>query len=250
MVNIEKTIDMILKGQIKIAQPKVGYRFGFDSVFLASFVNGYLKKINKKKLLLADIGAGVGTISLIVGFKNLNIEITAVENNEEYLKLAEENIFSNGLNNKIEMVNENIFNINSKLINHFDIVVSNPPYHYAGGNLSNNILRDKAKRIINLEKWLQISISLLKHKGTLFIIFPAGILHNVLKYLEKSSGSFKIFPFRPNQNSPAKRLILEAKKGGAGPTQLMPGLNLYNSKGLLTKQSQLISEKGIYNFNI
>ena len=152
MENIEKTIDMILKGQIKIAQPKVGYRFGFDSVFLASFVNEYKKKIKKKKLLLADIGAGVGTISLIVGFKNLNIEITAVENNEEYLKLAEENILSNGLDNKIKMVNESIFNINSKLINHFDIVVSNPPYHSADGNLSNNILRDKAKRIINLEK--------------------------------------------------------------------------------------------------
>jgi tRNA1Val (adenine37-N6)-methyltransferase len=212
MGNIEKTIDMILKGQIKIAQPKVGYRFGFDSVFLASFVNGYIKKINKKKLLLADIGAGVGTISLIVGFKNLNIEITAVENNEEYLKLAEENILSNGFNNKIKMVNESIFNINSKLINNFDIVVSNPPYHSADGNLSNNILRDKAKRVINLEKWLQISISLLKHKGTLFIIFPAGILHKVLNYLEKSSGSFKIFPFRRDRTSLAKRLILVAKK--------------------------------------
>ena len=81
------------------------------------------------------------------------------------------------------------------------------------------------------------------------IILPAGILHNVLKYLENSSGSFKIFPLRPSQNSSAKRLILVAKKGGASPTQLMSGLNLYNSKGLLTKQSQLISEKGIYTFN-
>jgi hypothetical protein len=28
----------------------------------------------------------------------------------------------------------------------------------------------------------------------------------------------------------------------------MSGLNLYNSKGFLTKQSQLVSEKGIYIF--
>ena len=50
MVNIEKTIDMILKGQIKIAQPKIGYRFGFDSVFLVPFVKVYnpLKQIYKK----------------------------------------------------------------------------------------------------------------------------------------------------------------------------------------------------------
>ena len=248
MAYFEKTVDTILKGQINIVQPKVGYRFGFDSVFLASFVNGYIKKNIKKKILLADIGAGVGAISLIVAFKNDNVEITAIENNEEYLKLAEENILKNDFNKKIKLVNENIFNVNRNLTNYFDIVVSNPPYHSADGKLSNNILRDTSKRIIDLEKWLQISICLLKNKGTLFIIFPTDILHKVLKYLEKNSGSFKIFPFRPNQNSSAKRLILVAKKGGAGPTELMSGLNLYNSKGFLTKQSQLVSEKGIYIF--
>ena len=248
MSNIEKTIDTILKGQINIAQPKIGYRFGFDSVFLASFVNGYIKKYIKKRLLLADIGAGVGSISLIIAFKNDNIEITAIENNEDYLKLAEENILTNFLNEKIKLINENIFNINKNFTNYFDIVVSNPPYHSANGNLSNNILTDKSKRIVDLEKWLQISISLLKNKGTLFVIFPTDILHKVLKYLEKNSGSFKIFPFRSTQYSSAKRLILVAKKGSAGATELMTGLNLYNSKGILTKKSRLVSEKGIYIF--
>ena len=244
----EKTLDKILQGKISIAQPKVGYRFGFDSVFLASFVNGYIKKFKKKQLLVADIGAGVGTISLIVAFKNDNVEITAIENNEQCLKLAEENILKNSFNKKIKLVNEDILNVNRNLINYFDIVVSNPPYHSGNGKLSNNILRDTSKRIIDLEKWIQNSMSLLKNKGTLFIIFPTDILHKVLKYLEKNSGSFKIFPFRPNQNSSAKRLILVPKKGGKSPTELMSGLNLYNSKGHLTKKSQLVSEKGIYIF--
>jgi len=50
MAYFEKTVDTILKGQINIAQPKIGYRFGFDSVFLASFVNGYIKKNIKKNI--------------------------------------------------------------------------------------------------------------------------------------------------------------------------------------------------------
>ena len=245
MEYLEKTIDTILKGQVSISQPKVGYRFGLDSVFLASFVNGYIKKFIKKQFLIADIGAGVGVISLIIAFKNDNVEITAIENNEECLKLAKENILKNCFNKKIKIANENIFMVNRNLINCFDIVVSNPPYHFADRKLSNNISRDTSKRIVDLEKWLQISISLLKNKGTLFIIFPSDILHKVLRYLDKSSGSFKIFPIRPSQNMSAKRLILVAKKGGAGPTELMSGLSLYNRKGLLTKQSQLVSEKGI-----
>ena len=246
MAYMEKTNDTILNGQINITQPKIGYRFGFDSVFLASFVNGYIKKFIKKKILLADIGAGVGAISLIIAFKNDNVVITALENNEECLKLAKENILKNSFSEKIKIVNENIFNVNKNLINYYDIVVSNPPYHSADGKLSNNILRDTSKRIIDLEKWLQVSVSLLKNKGTLFIIFPTGILNKVLKYLEKNAGSFKIFPIRPFHHSSAKRLILVAKKGGASPIELMYGLNLYNSKRLLTKQSQLISKKGIY----
>ena len=44
MKSSEKTFDTILNGKITITQPKDGFRFGFDSVFLAAFVNGYIKK--------------------------------------------------------------------------------------------------------------------------------------------------------------------------------------------------------------
>ena len=43
------TVDKILRGKISIIQLKKGFRYGFEAVFLASFVNGYLKKLEKKK---------------------------------------------------------------------------------------------------------------------------------------------------------------------------------------------------------
>ena len=42
------TVDKILRGKISIIQLKKGFRYGFDTVFLAAFVNGYLKKLKKK----------------------------------------------------------------------------------------------------------------------------------------------------------------------------------------------------------
>ena len=45
------TVDKILRGKISIIQFKTGFRFGFDAVFLAAFVNGYLKKLKKKNHL-------------------------------------------------------------------------------------------------------------------------------------------------------------------------------------------------------
>ena len=76
------TVDKILRGKISIIQLKKGFRYGFDTVFLAAFVNGYLKKLKKKKISLADIGSGVGTISMIIAYKNNEINITAIENND------------------------------------------------------------------------------------------------------------------------------------------------------------------------
>ena len=42
------TVDKIMRGKISIIQLKKGFRYGFEAVFLAAFVNGYLKKFKKK----------------------------------------------------------------------------------------------------------------------------------------------------------------------------------------------------------
>ena len=82
MSSINKTIDNILKGKISIIQLKQGFRFGFDAVFLSAFVNSFLLQYKIKDVLLADVGLGVGTISLIISYKNKNIILTAIENND------------------------------------------------------------------------------------------------------------------------------------------------------------------------
>ena len=125
MEKVDKTTDKILRGKITITQMKQGYRYGFDAVCLAAFVNGYLKK-NKKEMSLADVGCGVGTISLILAFKNKNLKISSIENNQEYIKIAQENVLENKFVNFIKIVDDDIFNINKNLINDFNIVVDNP----------------------------------------------------------------------------------------------------------------------------
>ena len=97
------SIDKILRGKISIIQSKKGFRYGFDAVFLAAFVNGYLRKLKKKKISLADVGSGVGTISLIIAYHNNEINITAIENNDSYVEMANENILRNNFQKKIRI---------------------------------------------------------------------------------------------------------------------------------------------------
>ena len=242
------TVDKILRGKISIIQLKKGFRYGFDAVFLASFVNGYLKKLKKKKISLADVGSGVGTISLIIAYQNDKINITAIENNDTYLEIANENIVRNNFQKKINLMQGDIFNIDNDLMNRFDIVVTNPPFYDRKQKKSENELENYATRIINYESWIENSVKLLKDKGIIFLIIPTRLLEKSLKFLGTKTGSFKIFPIWPNQKKSSKRLILLAKKGGASPTELMPGLRLFNKQGKIDKKARTYSNNGIFNF--
>ena len=248
MFSKDVTVDKILRGKISIIQLKKGFRYGFDAVFLAAFVNGYLKKIKKKKISLADVGSGVGAISLIIAYQNNEINITAIENNNSFLEIANENIVINNFQKKINIIQGDIFNIDNHLMNRFDIVVTNPPFYDQQQKNSENELDNYAKRIINYERWIENSLKLLKDKGIIFLIIPTGLLEKSLKILGKRAGSFKIFPIWPNQKKSSKRLILLAKKGGASPTELLYGVKLLNNQGKVTKKARRYSDNGIFNF--
>ena len=248
MLSKNITVDKILRGKISIIQLKNGFRYGFDAVFLAAFVNGYLKKLKKKNFLLADVGSGVGTISLIIAYQNDEINITAIENNDSYIEIANENIIRNNFQEKINLMKEDIFNFDKDLINRFDIVVTNPPFYDQNQKKSENELDNYAKRMINYETWIENSVKLLKDKGIIFLIIPTVLLEKSLKSLSTKTGSFKIFPIWPNQKKSSKRLILIAKKGGASPTELMSGMRLLNNQGKVTKKAKTFSDNGIFNF--
>ncbi len=248
MLSNNVTVDKILKGKISIIQLKKGFRYGFDTVFLAAFVNGYLKKLKRKKISLVDVGSGVGTISLIIAYMNEEINITAIENNDSYIEIANENIVRNNFQKKINLMKEDIFDFGNNLINRFDIVVTNPPFYDQHQKKSENELDNYAKRIMNFESWIDNSVKLLKDKGIIFLIIPTVLLEKSLKSLGIKTGSFKIFPIWPNQKKSSKRLILIAKKGGASPTELMSGMRLLNNKGKVTKKARTYSDNGIFNF--
>ena len=248
MLSKNFTIDKILRGKISIIQLKKGFRYGFDTVFLAAFVNGYLKKLKKKKISLVDVGSGVGTISLIIAYMNEEINITAIENNDSYIEIANENIVRNNFQKKINLMKEDIFDFDNDLINRFDIVVTNPPFYDQHQKKSKNELDNYAKRIMNYESWIENSVKLLKDKGMIFLIIPTALLEKSLKSLSTKTGSFKIFPIWPNQKKSSKRLILIAKKGGASPTELMSGMRLLNNNGRVNINARTYSDNGIFNF--
>lgn len=119
----ERIDDLGLKN-LKIIQDKEGFCFGIDAVLLSDFAKNL-----KKDAKVIDLGTGTGIIAtLLCGKTNLR-KVIGVEIQSEVADMAKRSIKLNQLQNKFEIINEDINHIFNQLEkNSFDAVVTNPPY--------------------------------------------------------------------------------------------------------------------------
>jgi tRNA1(Val) A37 N6-methylase TrmN6 len=222
------TEDTILGGQIKLLQPKNGYRIAIDPVLLAHFAN--VRPYQK----ILDVGCGVGTVSLILKAKEKLAKITAIDIDDKMCYACRRNSQINSLD--IEIKNIGIENIrkDASLQNKlFDYVVTNPPFFKPQ---SSKISESEAKRLSNfetvsLEDWVKSCIKKLKNKGTFLIIHRASRIDDILCALKNIAGSIVIIPIFPKKDCNANRVIVQASKTGKAETKICSGIVAHNDDG-------------------
>ena len=85
------TEDEFLGGQLRLLQPRHGYRAGMDAVLLAASVPAEAGQA------VLDLGCGVGTAGLCLARRVDGLRITGVELQPDLCALATENAARNGL---------------------------------------------------------------------------------------------------------------------------------------------------------
>ena len=146
---------------LKIIQNKKGFCFGIDSVLLSDFA----KEIKDNTTVL-DLGTGTGIISILLCGKTNLKNIIGIEVQKEVYEMAQKSIKLNQLENKFEIINENILNLNNIFEkSSIDAIVTNPPYKKKNTGITNE---DEKKLIsrheitADLEDFIKISKDLLK----------------------------------------------------------------------------------------
>lgn len=94
-----------------------------------------LKHISNPKVI--EIGVGSGIISVMLAKLIPNIEIIAVDINDDALALASKNAQKFGVEEKITFIKSNLFT--NVPIGHFDMCISNPPYIENSFKLPKNV---------------------------------------------------------------------------------------------------------------
>lgn len=231
------TLDSIR--DIKIYQPKTGYRFSVDSLLLYDFIN--LGKINS----IADLGAGSGIVGILLAKKYAEAKITLFEIQENLVKLAKKNVVLNNLEERIQVIQIDIREI-SKLHTSFsfDLVVSNPPFRRLRSGLlsikeEKAIARHEIK--ITLSELIYVSSIILKSKGRLCIIYHPWRLSELIEIFKRNRIEPKRLKFIHSKiSSEAKMVFVEGVKDGRIGLKVEKPFFIYDEKGEYTEEMEKV----------
>lgn len=231
----ERIDDLEFKG-LKIIQNKDGFCFGIDSILLSDFA----KEIKKGSKVI-DLGTGTGIIGILLCGKTELSKIIGVEIQKEVYDMAKRSIKLNNLENKFEIINENIKNLENIIeTGTFDAVVTNPPYKKRGTGLTN----ENEKKLIsrheitaNLEDFIKVSSKMLKDKGTLYMVHRPDRMVDIIELLRKYKLEPKKIKFvYPNANKDANLILLKAVKNANPFLKIEKPLYVYNQNGEYTDE--------------
>lgn len=230
----------LLRGQLKLLQPKNGFHASTDTVLLAAAT-----RIRDRQRLL-DVGCGVGSAGLCVALKNKSIQLTGIDIQPELTDIALQNAALNDLSVQCRFFHGAIDQEKNIENNYFDAVLTNPPY--VAGAISPSPLRnktlshDEGSSGITLKKWCKYIHSKLKNGGYMTMIHRADRLDEIVTVLTERRwfGSLVIRPIHSRKGEPAKRIIVQARKERYSPLKLLDGLVMHEKDGGYTKTAVAI----------
>lgn len=231
----------LLRGRVRLLQPKVGFHASLDTVFLAAAVPV------KDRWQVLDVGCGVGSSGLCVTSRNKNIYLTGLDIQRGLVDLSLQNAALNDVSPRARFFQGSILDEKTIENNYFNSVLVNPPYQEGGTHTPS----PKAIKAFShgedasgatLENWSKYAHKKLKNGGYLTMIHRADRLDDVLIALGKKRwfGSFVVYPLYPHAGEDARRVIVQARKERYAALKLKAGMVIHQQDGKYTPEAEAV----------
>lgn len=230
-----ETTDKLQAYDLKIIQPRHGYRFSLDPLLLCDFAN--LHGVET----IADLGTGCGVMPLVFARKSLDLKIVGIETQEEMAELATRNVLLNGLSERVSVLHRDVNSLRRHLVpSSFDLVVANPPYRKPGtGRISPKPGRDLARHesTASLADFLSAAKYLVKPSGKIcFIYHPSRIIEFLMETAALKLAPLRLRMVHGDARAEARMFLVELVKGRKGDLAVMPPLLVYEMEGEYTDE--------------
>lgn len=216
-----ESVDRFLDGQLRVIQSVDGYRFSIDAIFLAEFVT------IRPGDTVVDLGTGCGIIPIILFLTKPVGRAIGLEIQKELAFQAVRNARLNRLDHRLDIVRGDIRRppLACACAN---VVVCNPPYRkIKSGRINPDARRAVARHelLTSIHDILHAGAYLLKKKGRIALIYPAGRLTDILVRLRQIQLEPKRIQLHyPDLDSGAKLALIEAMRGGRPGLEVLPPL--------------------------
>ena len=230
---MERIDDLQYKG-LKIIQDTDGFCFGIDSVLLTEFA-----KDMKKGKKIVDLGTGTGILAILLSKKVEPSKVIGVELQPDIANMASRSVRLNGLEDVIDIINEDIVHLMLEK-NCFDYIVTNPPYKRKGTgliNVNDKKIISRHETTANLDKWISVAKSLLRDKGSLYMVHKTERLNEIIQTLRKYNLEPKRMRFvYPSIRKDANLVLIKAVKSGNEFLKIEEPLIIYKEDGSYTDE--------------
>lgn len=238
----ERVDDLEFKN-LKIIQDSSGFCFGIDAVLLSDFAKNI-----KKDVKVLDLGTGTGIISILLCGKTNLSKIIGVEVQKDVADMASRSSILNNLQEKFEVINENIKDLDKIYPkNSFDVIVTNPPYKKENTGLTNENEKKLISRhevLANLEDYIEVSNKMLKDKGEFYMVHRPERLVDILSYMRKYKIEPKELRFVCSHYNESPKLVLVKGIKNARPfLKIEKNLYIYKDDGNYTDEIYKIYNK-------
>ncbi len=238
----QASLDAFLGGEIKLYQPKEGYRFSIDSILLADFI----KCTAHDKIV--GLGSGCGIIPLILHHNKTFHSILGIEIQGELAELAEKNVLLNRAEKKVKIVQEDFRRFAASYNREkFDIAVSNPPYRKLhSGRLNPEQGKAIARHEISctLEELISATAKLLDIKGQFYYIYPAFRLSEMIALLLRHHLSAnKLCFIHPQADGEATHFLVQGGFTSPLNLKILQPISIFKPDGSYTNNIREILQK-------
>ena len=223
--------DLLNYSNLKIVQDDNYFNFSLDSVLLPNFV-----KINKGTKKILDLGTGNAPIPMILSTMT-SAKIYGIELQKEIYDLAIESLKINNLEDRIEIINDNIKNLDKYFEpNSFDVIVSNPPYfkYTEGSNINETIQKTIARheKEITLSEIVFTAKKFLNNNGTFAMVHRTDRLIEIIEEFRKNNIEPKrIQLIYPKVGEESNMFLIEGRKNGNVGLKILPPLVAHKENG-------------------
>ena len=196
-----------------------------DSMVLSHFV-----RLPKNADVL-DLGAGCGTLGLLLCSKDDHCHVTGIELDENAHLEALENIRRNDLSARMESICADLRSVSERFSpGSFSCCVSNPPY-FSGGAASKTLANARQEGCCTPEDLFRCGASVLKFGGDFFLVHKperlAELISTSVKYQLEAK---RLCLVRHTEHAPVNLILLQLRKG-AKPGLLWEEIVLHHADG-------------------